>query len=685
MRFAGMLAVALAAAAQTKSPTLEQLMSGPFPSSLTAAPAGGHVAWVQNAAGVRNIWVASPPDYSAKAITPYKSDDGQEIASLVFSPGGDAIVYVRGGDANRAGEIPNPMSDPAGAEQAVWVVPTGGGEPKRIGEGAAPVVSAKGRVAFLQKGQVWSAPLDGSAKPEHLIKARGVARELRWSPDGSQLAFVSNRGDHAYIGVYSEAAKAVRFLDPSVDSDSDPAWSPDGKQIAFLRMAASKEFVMFGARRTAEPWSIRVADVATGKSQAVFTADPGRGSTFYPMEAANQILWASTGHLVFPWERDGWLHLYSIPVQGGTSARLLTFGDFEVEHVALTPDGKEVLYSANSDDPERRHVYRVAAGGGPVNPITSGKGIEWSPVMTSDGKAVALLRSDARVPARAAILAAFSAPRDLAPFEFPGDALVEPQPVALTGADGFKMRGQLFLPAGAPQEKKPAMIFFHGGSRRQMLLGWHYLPYYHHTYAMNQYLASRGYVVLSVNYRSGIGYGMEFREALNHGATGASEFNDVMGAGLYLQSRADVDAKRIGLWGGSYGGYLTALGLARASDLFAAGVDIHGVHDWNVVIKGFRPSYDPRENPDRARVAFESSPMAGVKGWRSPVLLIHGDDDRNVPFSESVTMAEALRKQGVEFEQLVFPDEIHGFLRHSRWLEVFRASADFLDRKLKKK
>ncbi|MEZ5355327.1 MAG: prolyl oligopeptidase family serine peptidase [Bryobacteraceae bacterium] len=325
----------------------------------------------------------------------------------------------------------------------------------------------------------------------------------------------------------------------------------------------------------------------------------------------------------------------------------------------------------------------MAAAGGPVNPVTTGKGIEWSPVMTSDGKAVAFLRSDAKTPARAAILSAFGAPRDLAPAEFPSDALVEPQPVTLAAADGMRIHAQLFLPAGAAGEKHPAVIFFHGGSRRQMLLGWHYLPYYHNAYAFNQYLASRGYVVLSVNYRSGIGYGMEFREALNYGATGASEFNDVLGAGLYLQGRPEVDPRRVGVWGGSYGGYLTALGLSRAPDLFAAGVDIHGVHDWNVVIRGFNPAYDPDKRAEFAKTAFASSPMASVGTWKAPVLLIHGDDDRNVPFSESVSLAEALRKQGVVHEELVFPDEIHGFLLHARWLEAFRAASDFLDRRVK--
>jgi len=226
------------------------------------------------------------------------------------------------------------------------------------------------------------------------------------------------------------------------------------------------------------------------------------------------------------------------------------------------------------------------------------------------------------------------------------------------------------------------MIFFHGGSRRQMLLGFHYMNYYHNGYAMNQYLANQGYIVLAVNYRSGIGYGLNFREALNYGATGASEFNDVMGAGLYLKNRPDVDGKRIGLWGGSYGGYLTALGLARASDLFAVGVDFHGVHDWNNVIHNFVNAYDPNKDTNAARIAFESSPLASVSTWRSPVLLIHGDDDRNVPFHETVLLVEALRKQGVPFEQLIFPDEIHGFLTQRRWIEAYEASARFMDKYL---
>lgn len=200
--------------------------------------------------------------------------------------------------------------------------------------------------------------------------------------------------------------------------------------------------------------------------------------------------------------------------------------------------------------------------------------------------------------------------------------------------------------------------------------------YYNNAYALNQYLASLGYIVLSVNYRSGIGYGLEFREAVNYGAAGASEYNDVVGAGLFLRARADVDPKRIGLWGGSYGGYLTALGLARGSDLFAAGVDFHGVHDWSK-LRSFETG-----SPE-ARLAFESSPMASVKTWRSPVLLIHGDDDRNVPFAETVRLVEALRAQNVDFEQIIYPDEVHDFLTHDHWMKAYSATVDFFRRKLK--
>ncbi len=402
------------------------------------------------------------------------------------------------------------------------------------------------------------------------------------------------------------------------------------------------------------------------------------------MGAETQLFWGAGDRIVFPWERTGWLHLYSISTHGDVPKPLNTPGEFEIENASLSADRRTVLFSSNEDDTDRRHLWRVSVSGENLTPITPGIGIEWSPVETGDGAAIAMLRSDAKNPARASIKIGASEIRDLAPAsipaDFPASSLVPfPSPSCSPRPTASRFTVSSFsLQPRAPNQQHPAVIFFHGGSRRQMLLGWHYMDYYNNAYAMNQYLASLGYIVLSVNYRSGIGYGLDFREALNYGATGASEFNDVLGAGLYLRNRPDVDPKRIGLWGGSYGGYLTALGLARASNLFAVGVDFHGVHDWSAELTSDGLTLDAATT----RLAFESSPLASVGTWRSPVLLIHGDDDRNVPFHQTVALVQALRTQGVEFQELIFPDEIHGFLTQKRWIQAYHAAADFLAKHL---
>ncbi len=685
------------ALAQTSSFSISQALSAPFTSGLRAAPSKGCLAWEANIDGRRNLWVAEPAsggNYTSRQVTHYTEDDGQELSAPEFTPDAEWIVYDRGGSVQgETHPVPNPAWVPEGAKQQVWVVSAHGGEPRLLGEGHAPAVSPDGKtVAYLLKGQVWTIRLDDpKAKPEQLVQTRGTAKNLRWSPDGARLAFVTDRDDHSFIAVYTFASKSIDYLDPSTDLDSEPAWSPDSKQIAFLRIPWQKDSLLFVPHRTALPWSIRVADVANGQGHEIFRAADGPGSAYRQTDSEDQLHWAAGDLIVFPWERMGWLRLYSVAVSGGSATELTPGDDFEVEHVSLSADRKMLVFDSNQDDIDRRHVWRIDfASDGPsskAQELAGGVGIETQPVVASDG-AVAVLRSTARIPMSAAVVQDGKlvdlAPQAIPP-DFPSAKFVTPQQVIFTASDGLTIHGQLFLPADLkPGERRPAAIFFHGGSQRQMLLGFHYMEYYSNAYAMNQYLASKGFIVLSVNYRSGIGYGRDFREALNYGADGASEFNDVMGAGLYLRNRPDVDGAHIGCWGGSYGGYLTALALARASDLFAAGVDMHGVHDWNLELPTFVPWYDPHKMADAARLAYESSPISSVSTWRSPVLLIHGDDDRNVPFAETVQLAEALRKQHVDFEELIFPDEIHDFLLRRSWVRAYTAGAEFLERKLGK-
>ncbi|MGD9902450.1 MAG: DPP IV N-terminal domain-containing protein, partial [Vicinamibacterales bacterium] len=521
------------AARQVAPLSVDEVLSAPFPSELVAAPSGARVAWVFDDRGVRNVWIAEGPGFAGRRLTTYQHDDGQDITGLAFAPDGGTIVYVRGGGPNRAGEIPNPTSDAAGAEQVVWAIATSGGAPRRLGAGSGVAVAPTGDlVAFVQRGQIWIGSLSGTPAATQAVRARGSARNLTWSPDATRLAFVSGRGDHAFVGIVDVATKALTWLDPSLDLDDAPVWSPDGTRVAFIRRPAVRDRVIFHPEREGHPWSIRAAIVADGTGREVWRAAPGRGSVFQPVEFGPQLVWTSADRLVFPWERDGWKHLYSVPAAGG-DAVLLTPGAFEVDDVSYAADGRSAVVSSNQDDIDRRHLWRVAtAGGTPPQALTPGRGLEWNPAVLSDGTSVAFVRADARRPGQPAILAAGAAPRDLAPgalpAAFPLAALVEPEAVTMTASDGMSIPGQIFRPATplAAGQRRPALIFFHGGSRRQMLLGWNYRSYYHNAYAFNQMMASRGYVVLSVNYRSGIGYGLEIREALDYGAAGASEYHD---------------------------------------------------------------------------------------------------------------------------------------------------------------
>jgi dipeptidyl aminopeptidase/acylaminoacyl peptidase len=379
-------------------------------------------------------------------------------------------------------------------------------------------------------------------------------------------------------------------------------------------------------------------------------------------------------HLVFRVERNNWQHYYSVPASGGLDAVPvnLTPGEGEAEFVNLSADGRTLFYAANVGDIDRRDIWRTPTAGGQAVQVTRGDGHETYPAPLASGKQVAVLYTDPDQPQAVALVPAGGGEAKVIgpplPKGFPAAAHVVPEQVILTAADGLKFHCQLFVPRDVrPGEKRPAILFSHGGPGRQMLLGYHYLYFYHMAYAVNQYFASRGYVVISVNYRAGIGYGRDFRMAPNRGAAGSSEYQDILAAAKYLQSRPDVDPQRIGLWGLSYGGLITALGLSRNSDIFKAGVDIAGVHLWGNTL-------------DTTATSFTSSAIATVDQWKSPVLLVHGDDDRNVAFSQTTGLVQLLRARQIPHDLIVFPDEVHDFLVHRKWLQVFNASDAFFAR-----
>ncbi len=687
--------------------TLEAIRSYPFPTELSSAATGSRLAWALNEQGKRNVYVAEGPDFTPRKITQYNDDDGQEITSLSISDDGKWVVYVRGGDhgSNWDDDVPvNTLSTPLPPNVQIWRVPFAGGEPKAIAEGDAPVISpASDRVAFIKGGQVWVAPTDASSAAKVMFTARGTNGELNWSPDGSKLAFVCDRKDHAFVGVFTNETTPITWIAPSFSKDASPRWSPDGRQLTFVRTAGSGGAPDSILTRKHRPWSIWTADAASGTATQIWQAPKTLAGSVPTTHGGFNLHWAANNRIVFLSYQDGWPHLYSLAASGG-SPLLLTGGSFMAEHITLSHDRKWLVFSGNTGpdklDIDRRHVVRVPVDKADMEVLTPGSGLEWMPVITGDGSTVAMISATAQRPPLPTVMAfTKGTPKVLAqnliPASFPLNQLVTPKQVIVKAPDGMMVHCQLFEPSKkstspaerSPADRGPAIIYVHGGPPRQMLLGWNYSDYYANAYAMNQYLASQGFVVLSVNYRLGIGYGYDFHQPASGGATGASEYQDVRAAAVWLSGQQQVDPARIGIYGGSYGGYLTALALARDSKLFAAGVDIHGVHDWSQQRSALTPTGRYEKVPDleaATKVNWESSPISSVSGWTSPVLLIHGDDDRNVAFSQSTDLVRRLDKQGVPMEMLVIVNDTHHWMKHTNALKMGNATGDFFRRKLMK-
>jgi dipeptidyl-peptidase 4 len=675
--------------------SFEDLLSPPFPSEMVSARTADRIAWISVEMGRRNVFTAEAPDFRPVQLTFWTDDDGRDMSGIRISDDGETVVFVRGHAPNRQGWVANPNHDPRGGEQAIWAVSTRGGEAWRVVQGSNPALSPDGRwVLFVKEGQIYRAPVNvGTALTERiddlppLFRAWGQNGNPSWSPCGRYVVFVSQREDHSFIGVYDTAQPSVRYMAPGVDRDSSPVWSPDGTSLAFIRRPG----LPFGARAQRPSHvsgdtlpagleqatfaggydlSIWVADLATGEGREVWHNRP----TDTAFATISDLMWANR-HLVFAAEPGNWRHYFSVPVTGHEGDPLpLTPGEGEVEYASLSKDGGTLYYAANMDDIHRRDLFAVSTDGGRPRHLTRGDMIETKPVSLASDRQVAALVSGADLPLSVGLVPARGGEARVItelPGRFPRSRHVTPENVTLTAPDGFQFYNQLFLPPDLrPGEKRPALIFIHGGPRRQMFLGYHDRIFYHWAYGINQYFANKGYVVLSVNFRSGIGYGREFRMAPGVGRRGNSEYQDILAAGHYLQERDDVDPNRVGLWGLSYGGILTAQGLARNSDVFAAGVDIAGVHLWGDVL-------------DPEAVSFSSSSVAEMDSWTSPVLLIHGDDDRNVAFSQTVGLVQALRAHGVHHELIVFPDEVHDFLVFGKWLQTWDAMEDFLQRFLR--
>jgi dipeptidyl aminopeptidase/acylaminoacyl peptidase len=601
------------------------------------------------------------------------------MEDVAVSKTGAAIAYVRGGRINRQGDAPNPTGAADMPHQQVWLMGTSGDAPRLLGEGRDPLFSPDNRLVLWRAGGnvmaaslTWSGGrLLGVGAPQEFLS--GERAGLRFSPDGTKLAYERGHG----IEIYDLARKAAVVVPHGADNDAGFVWAPDSRHLAFRRSASQSpsgqstegcgNYRYCGPVISATPWSIWVVDVTELKPRRIWQAAPGVGSVFYPLDQSYSpgqppMFWMAHDTIVFPYEGGGWRHLYAVPVAGGET-RLLTPGDGEVETAALSPDRKRIFYATNIGDLGRRHIATVSLEA-PGTTLTPGDKDQWSPIALAHG-AVGYVGAGWADPHSVSVRLpsgrTLGAGLPLRPAGFPTKALLKPELVSFPAADGHAAYGQLFVP------EKPngcAIIFSHGGVRRQMLPGFHYMDAYHYLYGMNQYLAGRGCVVLSVEYRSSIMRGEGFRDAPGWGFSGNSELLDFVGAARWLMARKDVDATRgVGIYGLSWGGYMTANALSQHSDIFRVGFDMAGVHT----------------SSNEAGVRY--SAIGNIGTWTSPVFLAQGDDDMNVNFNEGIGLARAIqtKKPDLEFRQQVLPGQTHDlFLTYEQLVQIYQEGSDFL-------
>jgi dipeptidyl aminopeptidase/acylaminoacyl peptidase len=758
-------------------PSYQKFLNPASPQEVVAARKVDRVAWVDYAEGKRNAYTAVAPLFAPVRLTNFMKDDGIMMSGVRISDDGSTVIFLRGEAPNRDGWSPNASADPNGPEHAIWAArTTGAGGAWRVADaGNAEIAPDGSSILFVKAGQIYRAkvtPVKPASEVDRGEKAFitewGVQSDPKWSPNGRKIAFVSTRTDHSFIVVYDVAARAVKYMSPSVDFDTMPMWTSDSKHVIFLRRpglpfglqaqqgaggiglpngpaaqpatatAAAANGGRGGGRNGGRgnaaaaiptpatqviaaaappvvnnsPGLMRAtfrggytlafykANVETGDAQEAWHNQPndtlagnitnvrlagdfviyplnvggfGRGGRGGPGGAPAPAPEAVTGPV------DEWDRYYAINVTDA-SARpiLLTTNDGLIENqtaIAVSADGKTFYYCTNAKDIERRHIWAVPAGGGTPVQVTAGEGVETSPAPLASGKYIATLSASWQMPQSlgvwklGAATPSAEAQKIIFPTSRPGfpmDAHVKPEIVITKAADGLEIHNQLFLPKDLkPGERRPAIVFVHGGPQRQMMPAYHYMQFYHWAYGINQWLADQGYIVMSINYRSGVGYGRSFRGAPNTGGAGNSEYQDVLAGGKYLQTRPDVDPERVGIWGLSYGGVLTSQALARNSDIFKAGVDLAGVHLWG-------SSLDP------ASVSYKSSTIGAIDGWKSPVLLIQGDDDRNVAFQQMTGLVQLLRQRDVYYDLIVFPDDVHESLLHSRWIYTLGRMETFL-------
>jgi dipeptidyl aminopeptidase/acylaminoacyl peptidase len=458
-----------------------------------------------------------------------------------------------------------------------------------------------------------------------------------------------------------------------------PVWSEDGsKGLLGARAADNKD-----------TWLLAL-DPSTGKTRViehehddawVRTTEAGAPGGTSPAG------WMKNGRdIFFVSERSGYAQLYAVPWEGGQT-RPLTSGNWEVLAVRQSPDKSHFYLTANVDTPFENHLYEMGADGGSLTRLTHAPG-KHTTTLSPDQHWIADIYSYTNRPPELYV-------QENHPNAEPRRLTVSPTPefsqypwrdvpiVEFTARDGVKIPARLFKPAAAKKgaPSGPGVVFVHGSGYLQNVDRW-WSGNYYREYMFNHILMERGYTVIDVDYRGSAGYGRNWRTAV-YQHMGGKDLEDIVDAAKYLAAEQGVDPRKIGLYGGSYGGFITLMAMFTQPDVFAAGAALRPVSDWALYNHGY--TSDILNLPQNDPAAYRrSSPIYFAQGLKGALLICHGMVDTNVEFSDTVRLVERLIELGKEnWELAVYPVENHGFVQPASWTDEYKRILALFEKHLK--
>jgi dipeptidyl aminopeptidase/acylaminoacyl peptidase len=450
---------------------------------------------------------------------------------------------------------------------------------------------------------------------------------------------------------------------------SAPVWSGDGTKAVLTARAADNK----------DRW-ILALDPATGKTRVL---DALHDDAWVDGPGSNTLGWMKNDHEVyFQSERTGFSHLYVVPFDGG-EARALTSGQWEVLGVRLSKDKSRFFITANKEGPAETQLYEMSADGGALRRLTGLPG-RHAATLSPDERWIADVYSYTNKPpelyvqenqAQASARKLTSSPSP----EFWQYPWQDVPIVQVPARDGAKIAARLFKPANF-RKGGPAVIFIHGaGYLQEVDRGW---SSYYHEYMFDHILMERGFMVIDPDYRGSAGYGRDWRTGI-YRHMGGKDLDDIVDAAKYLVSEHGVDPKKIGLYGGSYGGFLTLMGMFTQPDTFAAGAALRPVSDWALYNHGYTSNIlnVPQGDGEAYR---RSSPIFFANGLKGALLICHGMVDTNVEFQDTVRLVQRLielRKEN--WELAVYPVENHGFVEPASWADEYKRILKLFEKNLK--